>query len=257
MPARLEWYQQLKTLDLPCVIVDLPAFERNVKALKEVVEKSGKTVRLATKSLRCPELIRRALSMLAPHAPGLMCYSAREALQLASCDSLSSLALDWFVAYPTVQSCDLAALQQLSQRNITIRISVDCIAHLDALRTYFTSDRPLEVIIDIDASLHPLHNVHIVVRRSPIRTAEDLKQFCSEILRRPWVRCVGMMLYDAQVAGLPDRNPFTCCLNYLAWIIRRASLRSLSAKRESFLQTYLAAFNSAPVVFNGGGTGSF
>lgn len=39
---------------LPCAIVDLDALEANVAALAAPLRNSGKTLRVATKSLRCP-----------------------------------------------------------------------------------------------------------------------------------------------------------------------------------------------------------
>src|SRR5438046_484958 len=81
-------------LDPPFALVDLAAFDRNAQAL--VSRSRGKPIRVATKSVRGRDLIRRALAR--PGWRGVMAYTLPEALWLAStgvCD-------DILVGYPTV-----------------------------------------------------------------------------------------------------------------------------------------------------------
>lgn len=63
-------------LDPPFAVVDLEAFQHNAAEL--ATRAAGKPIRLATKSIRCRELLRRALAT--PGFAGLMCYSLGEAL---------------------------------------------------------------------------------------------------------------------------------------------------------------------------------
>ena len=60
----------------PTVVVDLDAFDANAADLVRRAE--GKPVRVATKSLRVPALVARALA--APGFHGVLAYSLREAL---------------------------------------------------------------------------------------------------------------------------------------------------------------------------------
>ena len=50
-------------IQLPCMLVDLVSFDANCLALARKAEQYGKTIRIATKSLRVPHLIARALTL--------------------------------------------------------------------------------------------------------------------------------------------------------------------------------------------------
>ena len=60
------------------VVVDLDAFDANAADLAR--RAGGKPIRVASKSLRVPALIERALA--APGLPGVLAYTLREALWL-------------------------------------------------------------------------------------------------------------------------------------------------------------------------------
>ena len=62
---------------LPCALVDLDAFDANVERLLAPARAAKKSVRIATKSIRVPELIDRVAKM--PGVRGLMTYSAARA----------------------------------------------------------------------------------------------------------------------------------------------------------------------------------
>src|SRR2546430_5690588 len=65
-------------LEPPFAIVDVATFDRNAHTL--VDRAAGKPIRLASKSVRCRELIRRALAT--PGWRGGMAYNLPEALWL-------------------------------------------------------------------------------------------------------------------------------------------------------------------------------
>lgn len=61
------------------MIVDLDIFDANVRRLADYARSAGKKLRLATKSVRVPELIRRAVEVGGEDVmQGLMCFSAKE-----------------------------------------------------------------------------------------------------------------------------------------------------------------------------------
>ena len=248
-----EAYSRLQTLikseNLPAAIIDLDAFDRNLEKL--VKEAEGKTIRLATKSLRVPELILRALRS-SPLFRGLMCFSAQEAL------FLSTQGFDDFlVAYPTLQNSDLAALREIHDAGKKISLVVDSPAGIEALaHTMRAVTKPFSVVIEVDASLRVLGGaLHLGVRRSPIRTQADLESIMNEIRKHPNLCPIGMMAYEAQVAGLTDRNPFKPFLNPIASLVRRISARSIARKRAQLAEVFLKKGLKLEL-FNGGGTGS-
>ncbi|MEK6578744.1 MAG: alanine racemase, partial [Bdellovibrionota bacterium] len=162
---------------LPAAFIDLEAFDRNIAKARQLFRGKKQTLRLATKSLRVPGLIWRALDSGMPFQ-GLMCYSAEEALFLASRGFN-----DFLIAYPTLQKSDLAAIKELHDQEKKVSLIIDSVLHLQALERIFSNtSTPFPVLIDVDMSLRVLGGaVHLGVRRSPIRTVKDVAQLISEI----------------------------------------------------------------------------
>lgn len=239
----------LRQEHLPAAIVDLDAFDRNAARMALQVQSSGKAIRVATKSLRVPELLRRALDRGAPYR-GLMCYSAREAAYLHG-EGFQDL----LVAYPTLQSGELRLLKGVHLQDGKISLVVDGPENLRAVAEAMRGcEKPFPVIIEIDASLR-LFGAHLGVRRSPIRTPADLERMIDAVLAYPSLAIGGVMSYEAQVAGLGDRNPFKPLLNPVASLVRKISVRSVSRRREEIRRVFERKKIPLPL-FNGGGTGS-
>jgi D-serine deaminase-like pyridoxal phosphate-dependent protein len=225
-------------LDPPFAIVDLAAFERNADAL--VARAGGRPIRLASKSVRCRALIAAATGRAG--FSGVMAYSLPEAVWLAG-----QGVHDILVAYPSVDRVawrTLAADPDLAQR---VTAMVDDGAHLDLIESV-RADASIEVrlCIDVDASLR-IGRAHLGVRRSPLRTASDVVRLADDIDRRAGMRLVGLMFYDAQVAGLPDSSPAVRS-------VKRRSIADLATRRTEIV-TAVRAVADLEVV-NGGGTGS-
>jgi D-serine deaminase-like pyridoxal phosphate-dependent protein len=237
---------------LPAVVVDLDAFDRNVAHAARVVrDGSGEhTLRLATKSVRVPALIRRALDHGAPFQ-GLMCFSAEEVRFLAS-QGFDDLLL----AYPTVQPSDLAALRQVHAGGTRVIAMVDALDQLQTLSQAMAGlDQPLPVAVDVDMSLRIGGAAHLGVRRSPIRTVDQVVRLFEQGADLPGVRMMGLMGYDAQVAGLADRNPFKKAMNPVFRLVRHRSVASINTRRRTIAEA-LRARGFELELFNGGGTGS-
>ena len=97
------WQSALRGEHLPAVLVDLDAFDRNVRHVAATVRAAGGSrIRPATKSVRVPALLRR-LAAADPIYQGWMTFSAAETRALWA-DGLD----DFLVAYPTLQATDLA-----------------------------------------------------------------------------------------------------------------------------------------------------
>jgi D-serine deaminase-like pyridoxal phosphate-dependent protein len=246
------WKRVLAEERLPAVVVDLDAFDRNVRKLAGYASGGEKRLRLATKSLRVPELIRRVLAAGAPYQ-GLMCYSAEEAARLRE-QGFDDL----LVAYPTVQARDLALLRRLHEQGALVAATVD---HVDSLRALAAAmkgvGKPFRFIADVDMSLRPFGGLlHLGVRRSPLHSARDVAALMDEATRHaPAVRFVGALAYEAQVAGLGDRNPFKRLMNPVFSLVRRISVGTVARIRRDLGELFRER-GLAPEIFNGGGTGS-
>ncbi len=247
------WREILAAERLPAAVVDLEAFDRNVAQVAEVLRQGGHghTLRIATKSIRVPALIRRVLDYGPPYA-GLMCYAVEEAAFLAE-QGFDDL----LVAYPSVQDSDLQLLRTMTDSGRTVRLVLDAVEQLERLSAANVgADKPLLVVLDVDMSLRPFGGrVHLGVRRSPLRTVDQVLELYRRALDLPGVRVVGLMGYEAQVAGLGDRNPFQKALNPVARFIRRRSMRAVARLRQQLAEKIYAAGYELEL-FNGGGTGS-
>lgn len=229
------WDQATAGLAAPLAIVDLDAFDRNARSL--VHRAAGKPIRLASKSMRCSDLMARALSE--PGFSGIMGFSVPEAIWL-----VGEGFTDVFVAYPSV---DLAALQQVraeEQLAREITVTIDSVEHVE-LYASLAGPYPLRVAIDVDASLR-IGKVHLGVRRSPIRTPEDASRVARAALDAGLL-VEGLMFYDAQIAGVPDTS-------VAVRLMKRRSHAQLMERRAGIVAAVSAV---APLRFvNGGGTGS-
>jgi D-serine deaminase-like pyridoxal phosphate-dependent protein len=194
--ARLE--SACAALDAPFAAVDVDAFDANRDDLAR--RAAGTSIRLASKSVRCRALLRRAIDGSEAFR-GVLALTLPEALWLAENEPE-----DIVVAYPTTQRGPLAALAS-SPRRERIAVMVDCAEHLDALeRAGADPGAPVRVCIEADAGLWLLGGrMKLGAKRSPIHGPEQLAAFAVEVLRRPYLRMAGLMSYESQIAGVGDR----------------------------------------------------
>jgi D-serine deaminase-like pyridoxal phosphate-dependent protein len=220
-------------LDPPLAALDRPALQANAADL--VRRAGGRPVRVASKSVRCRWVLDTVLAL--PGFAGVMAYSVREALWLARHG-----VPDVLLGYP---SADRGALRDLAGDPAAldrITLMVDDEAQLDLL----PAGAPVRVCIDVDASLR-IGRLHLGVRRSPLRTAADAVALAAAADRRG-LRVVGVMFYEAQIAGLPDSSPA------VRWVKRR-SAAELAERRREVVQAVEKAVGALTFV-NSGGTGS-
>jgi D-serine deaminase-like pyridoxal phosphate-dependent protein len=265
-PGDLERYNAATAhLEPPFAVVDLTAMRANAEAMTR--RAAGKPIRLASKSVRCRELIGQVLRM--DGFRGILAFTLPEALWLASrgaCD-------DIVVAYPTADHTALARLAGDPAAAAAITVMVDCLEHLDMIEKAAASavpattgpattgaagtggPYPVRVCIDIDAGYLALRGLmRAGARRSAIRTPADAAALAAAILARPGLRLAGLMGYEAQIAGVGDspegRPVYAMAVRYM----QRKSGAELARRRAAIVA---AVREIAPLEFvNGGGTGS-
>jgi D-serine deaminase-like pyridoxal phosphate-dependent protein len=248
--ARLE--RATAGLQAPFAVVDLDALRLNAEDLER--RASPKPIRLASKSMRCRALQER---ILARHAGfrGTLAFTLPEALWLASTG-----ADDLVVAYPSADTDALGALARESRARITVM--VDSAEQLDLIeRAVAGSDRPLRACIDIDAGWRTLGGrVRVGAKRSPVRTPAQAAALARAIVARDAVALVGIMAYEAQIAGLGDAPPGRPLRARAIRVVQALSARELTQRRAAIVaavEEVAAEQGSAPLEFvNGGGTGS-
>jgi D-serine deaminase-like pyridoxal phosphate-dependent protein len=241
-------------LEAPFAVVDLDAFWRNAADMES--RAAPKRIRLASKSLRCRALQERVLERSG--FEGTLAFTLPEALWLAHLGFD-----DIVVAYPTTDREALRSLAVLMAERPKSRVSVmvDSVAQLDLIEA--TSRSPggpsapgrVRVCIDVDAGLWMLGGrVKIGAKRSPVHTSADAVALAREIIARERFELVGLMAYEAQIAGLGDAPPGRRLRGAAIRALQARSARELAMRRAAIVA---AVREIAPLAFvNGGGTGS-
>ncbi|MCZ7377280.1 amino acid deaminase/aldolase [Micromonospora sp. WMMC250] len=236
-------------LDPPYAVVDLTAFDANSAALAELA--GGKPVRLASKSVRSRELISRALAR--PGWQGIMAFTLPEAIWLVR----AGVSDDVLVAYPSADRAAIAELAADPTLAAAITLMIDGTGQLDLIDAVRAPGQraELRLCLDLDASWRPIRGrVHVGVRRSPVHSARAAGALAATVAGRAGFRLVGLMSYEAQIAGLGDAPPGQTLLAGAIRLAQRGSYRELLARRGAAVA---AVREHADLEFvNGGGTGS-
>lgn len=223
-------------LDAPCALLDLDDFDANAAQLLR--RAGGRPIRVASKSVRCRALLERVLAV--EGFSGVMAYAVAEANWLVR----SGLA-DVFVAYPSADRAALADLAGDPVLRSQVTVTVDSPETARFLAAAVGPDSGVRVALDVDASLR-LGPVHLGARRSPLRSADDALAV-ARACRDAGLHLVGVLCYDAQVAGIPDAGP-------LVYLIKSRSLAELALRRRAIVRA-LRDVTELEFV-NVGGTGS-
>jgi D-serine deaminase-like pyridoxal phosphate-dependent protein len=228
----------------PVGAVHLGALRYN--AFDLVVRAGGVPIRVASKSVRVREILDATLAL--PGYRGILAFTLPEALWLAEDHD------DVVLGYPTVDRAAIARLADDERAASRITLMVDDPAQLDLIDAIAApgSRAELRLAIDADASWRaPAPLGHIGVRRSPLHSPGEVKAFARSIVDRPGFRLVGLMMYEAQIAGQGDATGSGD--GVIRWMQRRSGAELLD--RRSAIVAGLREVAALEFV-NGGGTGS-
>jgi len=227
----------------PVATIDVDALRHN--ALDLVVRSGGVPIRVASKSIRVRAVLDATLALAGYR--GILAFTLPEALWLAEERD------DIVLGYPTADRAAVAALAADESALARITLMVDDLAQLDLIDAVVPpASRPeVRVAIDADASWRAPVLGHIGVRRSPVHETPEVERLARAIAARPGFRLVGLMMYEAQIAGQPDAVGSGDAV--IRWMQRR-SRQELVDRRGAIVA---ALRQIAPLEFvNGGGTGS-
>jgi D-serine deaminase-like pyridoxal phosphate-dependent protein len=237
-------------VEAPFAFVDLEAMGANADAMLE--RAAGKSIRVASKSIRCRALLQSILGR-DERFQGLMTFTLPETLWLAE-QGFEDLLL----AYPTA---DVGALEELALRSAAGPegapiVMVDCARHLEMIESVLGKGAPpLRVCIDVDASWWWLGGrVKVGPKRSPIHTVEQAVALAREIEKRPQIELDALMAYEGQIAGVGDRPPGQWRRGAAIRFMQKRSVTELAQRRRAIVSA-LGEFVELEIV-NGGGTGS-
>jgi D-serine deaminase-like pyridoxal phosphate-dependent protein len=237
-------------VEAPFAFVDLEAMWANADEM--LGRSAGKSVRVASKSVRCRALLEAILDR-DQRFQGLMTFTLPETLWLAE-QGFENLLL----AYPTA---DVGALEELALRSAANPdgapiLMVDCVEHLETIESVLGKGAPpLRVCIDVDAGWWWLGGrVKVGPKRSPIHTVEQAVALAREIERRPQIELDALMAYEGQIAGVGDQPPGRRRRGAAIRFMQKRSVTELAERRAAIVSA-LSEFVELEIV-NGGGTGS-
>jgi D-serine deaminase-like pyridoxal phosphate-dependent protein len=238
MNTYLSFKKALVNVGVPVLFLDLEAFEKNLAWIKD--HAGEKKIRIATKSIRSKDILKRILDT-DPIFQGLMTYDLREALWLRQ-EGFK----DILMGYPTV---DEESLVLLAKRPGEITLMVDLPEHLTYLEQIASShNSSFSICVDIDLSMD-LPGLRFGVYRSRNSTLGRLRDFISVLKKCPHLKLTGLMGYEAQIAGVMDKESLL-----IRWL-KKFSLKQFPKRRFEMVELLRKEGFSLSLV-NGGGTGS-
>lgn len=227
----------------PVAAIDVAALRHNT--LDMLVRAGGVPIRVASKSVRVREVLDAVLAV--PGYRGILAFTLPEALWLARDHD------DIVLGYPTVDRDAIAQLAADEGAAERITLMIDDVAQLDLIDAVVPGQRRLRirVAIDADASWRAPGLGHIGVRRSPVHEPSDVVDLARAVIARPGFDLVGLMMYEAQIAGQGDATGSGDAV--VRWMQRRSGSELLERRA-----AIVAALRDVAMLefVNGGGTGS-
>ncbi len=241
-----DWWPALTaaTIDLPAPVGVLAVEALAANAHDLLDRAQGLPIRVASKSVRVRGVLDAVLAL--PGYRGILAYTLAEALWLAETHD------DVVVGYPTADRAAIARLAADEQLASRVTIMVDDVAQLDLVDAVAVpgARAVIRVAIELDASFRSRLLGHVGVRRSPVHEPADAEALAEVVVARRGFRLVGMMAYEAQVAGVTNAGSGKAAIRAM----QRASVRELAERRGAAVA---AVRGVAELEFvNGGGTGS-
>jgi D-serine deaminase-like pyridoxal phosphate-dependent protein len=233
-------------LDTPFGAISLDALGYNTHDMLR--RANGVPIRVASKSVRVRGVIEAVLAL--PGYSGVLAYTLPEALWLAETID------DVVVGYPSVDAAAIATLGASAALARRVTIMVDSIDQLDFVDSVVAPGgrESIRVCIELDASWRSRALGHLGVFRSPVRTPAQAIELAKTVIARTAFELVGIMSYEAQIAGVVNRPPGKPVRARTVDWMQANSTKELRMRRG---EVVAAVRQLADLEFvNGGGTGS-
>jgi D-serine deaminase-like pyridoxal phosphate-dependent protein len=235
----------LNDVQCPCAVVDLDAFDHNIDLFAKGIVDAGKAVRIGTKSVRIPGLIKRCLEH---HGfKGTFLFHPNEIAYLHEHLGVK----DFVLAYPfmNIQEADICASAVAKDPETKVAVMVDSSYHLQLLeKSAAKKGVKLRLIIDVDMAINFLGQLAGVLR-SPLRTPEQVVSLAKRVKEFDHLEFAGIMGYEAQEAGTGDTS-------LLYRMMKRKSRKKVVKRRAEVVRALETEGLHCDIV-NGGGSGSF
>lgn len=241
-----------RELDPPYGVISAAALSHN--AFDMLDRANGTPIRVASKSIRVRGIIDAVLAL--PGYSGVLAYTLAEALWLASSGPDGEAIEDVVVGYPSADRSAFGVLGRSPELAARVTVMVDSVAQLDFIDAIVApGDREsIRVCIELDASWDTWFLGHTGVNRSPIHSVDDARSLAESIVARPGFTLVGLMGYEAQIAGQVNDPPGRKAYGAIVRWMQRHSGAELADRRGAAAASIRELADLEFV--NGGGTGS-
>jgi 3-hydroxy-D-aspartate aldolase len=177
-------------LDTPALVLDLPAFERNLAHMAEVAARRGLALRPHAKTHKCVEIAKRQVKA---GAIGVSCtvLAEAEAMVLGGIGGV-------LITSPAVTPAHIGRLIELCRRAAPgeLMVAVDHPENAVALsRAAAVLDHPLGVLVDFSAGYH----------RTGTATEEDAVALAKTIAGLSHLTLRGLQAYAGNIQHIEDR----------------------------------------------------
>jgi 3-hydroxy-D-aspartate aldolase len=172
--------QPLEEVDTPALILDLDAFEKNLRSLQKAVAGKNVRVRAHAKTHKCPEIAKR---QIAAGAVGMCCQKVSEAQALVD----GGIA-DVLVSNEVVGAPKIARLAELSRR---ARIGV-CVDNIENILQLEKTGAKIDVYVELEVGMH----------RCGVAPGEPALELARSIARSSSLRFAGLQAYHGRAQHL-------------------------------------------------------
>lgn len=239
-------FAEIIPLHAPSAWLDLDALEHNIDLINQ---KSSKNIRIASKSIRSIGLLRHIIERT-PNYIGIMSYSAAESVFLLEQGFDNILC-----AYPQWDMQAIAQTLQWQKNGKKIMWMIDCATHWQNLHHLAKAHKQtIFACLDINMSL-PLPFLYFGSKRSPLREVSSVETLLQQCAHLDGVQIKGLMGYEAQIAGLPEKLPGKAYLSPFIHYLKNRSKKDVAKRRQAIVD-YLQAAGHDLTLVNGGGSGS-
>ncbi len=177
-------------IDTPALVLDLDAFERNMKRLQDAVSSAGVRLRPHAKSHKCPEIALRQIQL---GAVGICCQKVSEAAVFVDAG-----VSDIFITNQVVGEKKVAHALDLATR-ARIGVLVD---HEDQISAFANASAERQVSIDIYLE------IDVGMGRCGVASIEHAVAMAQQITAAPYLNFMGLQCYhgSAQHYRLPEER---------------------------------------------------
>lgn len=233
-------------LERPFAWLDFDALDDNISTVHNAC--GQKNIRIATKSVRSVEILRY-LQMNLPNVTGFMTFTAAETIFL-----LQQHFDNLLIGYPVVEVAAVRQLLLFVKAGKTVTFMVDKREHVRFLAELGQElGVRVQVCIDINVS-NDFKLLYFGTKRSSLHSLESLTPFLDYIKNQEFIKVVGAMGYEAQLAGVGNR-PANVVKGKFIEVMQLQAKKQVTQFRRLAIAHIKAYFPSLHFV-NGGGSGS-